>query len=74
MNEPDLNILRLAAVGDPHNTDSTSPKALAEGKTGFQPVREDSASSLSAHETTGWKPVVHDRLEAYPPSAIAQYR
>jgi hypothetical protein len=28
--------------------------ALLDRKTGFQPVREDSASSLSAHETTGW--------------------
>jgi len=36
---------------------------------GFQPVWEDSASSLSAHETTGWKPVVHDRQDAYPPAA-----
>jgi ankyrin repeat protein len=68
MNEPDLNIPRLAAAGDPPNTDSTSPKALAEGKTGFQPVREDSASSLSAPETPGWKPVVHDRQDACPPA------
>jgi|GEM_PF-6054269 len=28
---------------------------------------EDSACRLSALETTGWKPVVHDRLEAYLP-------
>jgi len=23
---------------------------------------------MSAHETTGWKPVVHDRQDAYPPA------
>jgi len=28
---------------------------------------EDIASRLSAHETTGWKPVAHDRQDAYPP-------
>jgi len=33
-------------------------------KTGFQPVREDSASRLSATETTGWKPVGQDRWDA----------
>ena len=47
-------------------------------KTGTLPVTEDSASSglrrdsesgrLSAHETTSWKPVVHDRPDAYPPA------
>ena len=68
MNEPDLNILGLTAVGDPPNIDSTSPKALAEGKTGFEPVREDSASSLSAHEPPGWKPVGHDRQDACLPA------
>ena len=44
--------------------------ARSDRKTGVPPVREYSASSLSAHETTGWKPVVHDRLEAYPPSKL----
>jgi hypothetical protein len=43
--------------------DGSMPKtvalALLDSKTGFQPVREDSASSLSAHETTGWKSVAH---------------
>jgi leucyl-tRNA synthetase len=34
-------------------------------------VREDSASSLSAHETTGWKPVVQDRQDAYPPAKLS---
>ena len=34
------------------------------------PLMEDNESRLSAHETTGWKPVVHDRLEAYPPSKL----
>jgi len=28
----------------------------------------DSASRLSAHESTGWKPVAHDRQDAYPPA------
>ena len=42
--------------------------ALPDRKTGFQPVREDSASSLSSHATTGWKPVVHDRQDACPPA------
>jgi penicillin-binding protein 1C len=37
-------------------------------KTGFQPVREDSASRLSANEPTGWQPVVHDRQDACPPA------
>ena len=36
--------------------------------TGVPPVREDSASRLSALETTGWKPVVHDRQDACPPA------
>jgi len=31
---------------------------------------EDSASSLSAHETTGWKPVVHDRQDACLPTKL----
>ena len=31
-------------------------------------VREEIASRLSSHETTGWKPVFHDRQDAYPPA------
>ena len=42
--------------------------ALSERTTGVSPVMEDSASRLSAHETTGWKPVVHDRQDACPPA------
>jgi len=40
---------------------------LTDRKTDMIPVRKDSASILSAHETPGWKPVVHDRQDAYPP-------
>ena len=43
-------------------------ETLSDRNTGFLPVREDSASRLSADETTGWKPVVHDRQDAYPPA------
>ena len=39
-------------------------RAPHDRKTGFQPVREDSASRLSADETTGWKPVGPDRRPA----------
>jgi transglutaminase-like putative cysteine protease len=38
-------------------------------KTGVPPVMEDIASRLSAKETTGWKPVGHDRQDACPPAA-----
>ena len=41
----------------------TGSSAFLEGKTGVQPVREDSASHLSADETTGWKPVGPDRRD-----------
>jgi hypothetical protein len=44
--------------------------ALLDRKTGFQPVREDSASSLSANETTGWKSVGPDRRDACPPANL----
>jgi hypothetical protein len=33
-------------------------------------VREDSASRLSAHEVTGWKPVGHDRQDACLPAKL----
>ena len=39
-------------------------------RTGFQPVRADSASRLSAKETTGWKPVGQDRRDACPPAPV----
>jgi len=39
-------------------------------KTGILPVREDSASSLSAHEPTGWKPVGQDRQDASHPASL----
>jgi len=39
--------------------------APSHRKSGVPPVMEDSASSLSAHETTGLKP---DRQDAYPPA------
>ena len=38
--------------------------------TGFQPVREDSASSLSATETTGGTPVFPDSQDGCPPTDI----
>ena len=47
-----------------------SPFSVRWRKIGILPVREDSASSLSAHETTGWKPVFHDRQDAYPPAKL----
>ena len=40
-------------------TPNTVRLARSDRKTGILPVMEDSASSLSAHETTGWKPVAH---------------
>ena len=42
--------------------------AIPDRRAGNPPVMEDSASRLPAHETTGWKPVVHDRQDAYPPA------
>ena len=42
-------------AGAPPNTGSL---AYSDRITGILPVMEDSASSLSAHETTGWKPIL----------------
>ena len=42
-------------------------RLLAGRTTGVQPVREDSASRLSSHETPGWKPGVQDRQDACLP-------
>ena len=49
---------------------NTGNLALSDRNTGVPPVREDSASRLSAHETTGWTPVVHDRQDASPPAKL----
>ena len=57
-------------MADAGGTPNTVHLAPFGRRTGFQPVREDSASRLSANETTGWKPVVHDRLDAYPPAKL----
>ncbi|MEI6605470.1 MAG: hypothetical protein WCP35_09180 [Verrucomicrobiota bacterium] len=43
------------------------PEPPTGGTSGVTPVMEDSATRLSAHETPGWKPVVHDRQDAYLP-------
>ena len=45
--------------------------APSDRNTGVLAVREESASSLSTHATTGWKPVVHDRQDACPPTPAA---
>lgn len=49
---------------------STVRLALSDGKSGFQPVVEDSASRPSANETTGWMPDVHGREDACPPTEL----
>ena len=58
-----------SSAGLPSNTASV---ALSDRKAGVSPVREDSASRLSAKETTGWKPVDHDRQDACPPAELAE--
>ena len=58
------------AVG-PANALRPAPGAR---RTGCQPVRADSASSLSANEPPGWKPAGQDRLEARPPAALDIYQ
>ena len=63
-----LSNLRIS--GERRIPPNTVYLALSDRKTGILPVREDSASSLSAHEATGWKPVGHDRLEADPPAKL----
>ena len=66
---------QLAAAAKAKMTAGTPPNtvqlALLDRKTGVPPVREDSASRLSADETTGWKPVGQDRRDAYPPAKLA---
>ena len=51
----------------PRGPANTVHLALFDWRTGFQPVRADSASRLSANETTGWKPVGQGRRDACPP-------
>ena len=53
---------------------NTVSLALSDRKTGILPVMDDSASRLSAHETTGRMPGVHDRQDAYPPSSTPRLR
>jgi len=55
---------------DVGETPITVSFALLDWRTGFQPVRADSASRLSAYEATGWKPVGQDRRDAYPPANL----
>ena len=57
----------LRPRADPPDTASLAP---FDRKTGILPVMENSASGLSAHETTGWMPVAHDRQDAYPPPKL----
>ena len=52
-------------------TPNTVHLAHVDRKTGVPPVRDDSASRLSANETTGWKPVGQDRRDACPPATRA---
>ena len=61
LNEAGLKLARVLAGEVAGSLDG------GDRKTGFQPVREDSASRLSANETTGLKPVGHDRQDACPP-------
>jgi len=49
---------------------STGSLVLSDRKTGILPVMEDSASRLSANETTGWKPAGQDRRDACPPANL----
>ena len=60
----------FAPKGGTGASPNTVSLALFDRTTGVSPVMEDSASRLSAHETTGWKPVVHDRQDACPPARL----
>jgi len=57
--------LALPAAGVSPNTVHFAPFGR---RTCFQPVREDSASRLSANEPTVWKPVGQDRWDTCPPA------
>ncbi len=52
---------------------NTGSLALSDRRIGFQPVMEDSASRLSAHETTGGTPIGQDRRDAYPPAKLTSF-
>ena len=56
---------RKPPAGPQPNAASSAP---SERTTGIAPVRGDIASRLSAHDTPGRMPVVHDRQDAYPPA------
>jgi formylglycine-generating enzyme required for sulfatase activity len=69
------DVVRNAAAGPPaavSRTAGVTPNTVSVGlfdrRTGVPPVRADSASRLSANETTGWKPVGQDRRDASPPA------
>ena len=77
--EQELKVLRehpeptpepLSPANPPVDPPKTVRLARPDWSTGVPPVRADSASRLSAHETAGWKPVVHDRQDAYPPAIL----
>ena len=59
---------RMPTPRGPGILPDTGSLARLDRKTGVPPVREDSASRLSAAATTGWKPVVPDRRDACPPA------
>ena len=61
-------LIRRETMPPAPSTPNTVTSALSDRKTDVPSVMEDSASRLPAHETTGWKPVVHDRQDAYPPT------
>jgi hypothetical protein len=62
LNEAGLKLARVLAEEVAESLDG------GDRKTGFQTVREDGASRLSANATTGLKPVGHDRQDAGPPA------
>ncbi len=63
-------IVKPAASAAPAATPNTGSLALPDRRIGFQPVRKDSASRLSAHEKTGETPIGQDRRDAYPPAKL----
>ena len=62
LNEAGLKLARVLAEEVAESLDGS------DRQTGSQTVREDGASRLSANETTGPKPVGHDRQDACPPA------
>jgi len=70
---PGNQTVTLKQIRPPAKTLTLSAEAMIEepkGRTGVPPVRADSASRLSADETTGWKPVGQDRRDACPPADL----